>query len=76
MNKKFGVSVSQSEGHMHETHSHKTTISSHHGEEMEQEDHKDKKAERKGIFCAFSGSNVVVLGQWELKTACDIIVHQ
>lgn len=51
-----GVSASQNfEGHVHETHGHKT--SSEHGEEREEE-HKERKIERKGIsFVSSSGSS-------------------
>lgn len=58
-----GVSVSQFEGHLHETDGHKTTMSSHHGEEMEREGHKDKKAESRGITCAYSGFLTKAEGQ-------------
>ncbi len=48
-----GVSVShKSEGHVHETHGHKTT-SSEHGEE-------ERKAERKGSSLICSGGNLLI----------------
>ncbi|XP_044030286.1 mucin-12 isoform X9 [Siniperca chuatsi] len=48
VNDDCGVSVSHNfEGHEHETHGHKTTISSEHGEKREEEEKKESKAERK-----------------------------
>lgn len=40
LNKDCGVSVSHtSEGHVHETHGHKTSTSSEHGEKKQEDEH-------------------------------------
>lgn len=53
-----GVSVSHHfEGHVHETHGHKTT-SSGHGEEKEE---KARKPEREGISCFFPQWKILYL---------------
>lgn len=55
-----GVSVSQHfEGHIHETHSHKTT-SSEHGGKREEEEHTERKVEKRGIEFIYSGDDVAV----------------
>lgn len=55
-----GLSVShESEGHVHDTHGHKTTTSSEHGEEKHEEAHKEKRAKSKGVTFTCSGSNLM-----------------
>ncbi len=52
----YGVSVSHHfEGHVHETHGHKTPISSGHGEENR---HNERKAEKRGISFICSGGSI------------------
>lgn len=50
----------KSDGHVHETHGHKTTTSSEHGEKRKEDDETERITEKTGIFFVRSSGNVLV----------------